>query len=179
MQQIQARMQSLMPQQEAPGAFPSVLQGAIGTDNAPKPLNPFAQGQITPEGEGKQFSGMIQDAALQNNVDPLLFDCLVSAESSYNPNCRSSAGAMGLTQLMPETAKSMGVTNPFDPAQNLAGGAKYFRGLLDKFGDVRSALAAYNAGPGAVHRYGGVPPYKETQDYVAKIMNLYEARRRP
>jgi len=80
---------------------------------------------------------------------------------------------MGLAQLMPETAKSLGVTDPFDPVQSINGGAAYLRQMLDKFGSVEKALAAYNAGPGAVIKAGGIPPYAETQNYVQKIMKLY------
>jgi soluble lytic murein transglycosylase-like protein len=95
----------------------------------------------------------------------------VSQESGFDPNARSGAGALGLTQLMPGTAASLGVSNPLDPAQSLQGGAKYLRQQLDRFGgDERLALAAYNAGPGAVARYGGVPPYSETQNYVNSVM---------
>lgn len=99
---------------------------------------------------------------------------LVRAESSFNPNARSPAGAAGLGQLMPGTAQALGVKNVFDPQQNLMGTAKYLRQQLDSFnGNVRHALAAYNAGPGAVRKYNGIPPYKETQDYVDKIMSWW------
>ena len=84
---------------------------------------------------------------------------------------------MGLAQLMPDTAKGLGVTSPYDPEQSLNGGAKYLRSLLDKFGDIPTALAAYNAGPGSIERYGGIPPYTETKAYVAKIMASYNARK--
>ena len=96
----------------------------------------------------------------------------MSQESGFDPNARSGAGAVGLTQLMPGTAASLGVTNPLDPAQSLQGGAKYLRQQLDRFGgDEKLALAAYNAGPGAVAKFGGVPPYAETQNYVNSVLS--------
>ena len=117
------------------------------------------------------FGAEIDAAAASNGIDPALLKGLVSQESGFNPNARSGAGAVGLTQLMPGTAASLGVTNPLDPAQSLQGGAKYLRQQLDRFGgDEKLALAAYNAGPGAVAKYGGVPPYAETQNYVNSVM---------
>jgi soluble lytic murein transglycosylase-like protein len=117
------------------------------------------------------FGAEIDAAAASNGIDPALLKGLVSQESGFDPNARSGAGALGLTQLMPGTAASLGVSNPLDPAQSLQGGAKYLRQQLDRFGgDERLALAAYNAGPGAVARYGGVPPYSETQNYVNSVM---------
>jgi soluble lytic murein transglycosylase-like protein len=116
---------------------------------------------------------LIENAAKQNGLDPDLLDCLVHQESGYNPAARSNVGAMGLTQLMPDTASGLGVSNPFDPVQNLAGGAKYLKEQLDRFGNVPEALAAYNAGPNAVIRHGGIPNYAETQNYVSTILRRY------
>jgi soluble lytic murein transglycosylase-like protein len=113
------------------------------------------------------FGAEITAAAKKHGIDSALLAGLVKQESGFNPNAGSPAGARGLTQLMPGTAAGLGVTNVLDPLQNLDGGARYLRQQLDAFGgDVTRALAAYNAGPGAVQRYGGVPPYAETQNYV-------------
>jgi len=119
---------------------------------------------------GTPYAAEITAAANKHGVDPALLAGLVKQESNFNPNAGSPAGAQGLTQLMPATAASLGVTNVHDPAQALDGGAKYLRQQLDRFGgDVARALAAYNAGPGAVERFGGVPPYAETQEYVRRV----------
>jgi soluble lytic murein transglycosylase-like protein len=116
------------------------------------------------------YGAQITTAAKKYGIDPALLAGLVKQESGFNPNAGSAAGARGLTQLMPSTAAGLGVTNVLDPAQSLDGGAKYLRAQLDAFGgDVSRALAAYNAGPGAVKRYGGVPPYAETQNYVRAV----------
>jgi soluble lytic murein transglycosylase-like protein len=116
---------------------------------------------------------MIKKAAKENNLRPELLEAVVQVESGYNPDAVSSKGASGLMQLMPATAHALGVSDPFDPEQNLMGGAKYLRQQLDRFnGDEKKALAAYNAGPGAVLRFNGVPPYRETQNYVKKVISF-------
>ncbi len=127
---------------------------------------------------GTPYGAEITAAAQRHGVDPALLAGLVKQESGFDPAAASPAGARGLTQLMPATAAGLGVTNPLDPAQALEGGAKYLREQLDRFGgDVARALAAYNAGPGAVQRFGGVPPYAETQNYVRIVQaNAAELR---
>lgn len=131
------------------------------------------------QGSGNVSSGsgeidnMIRTAADKYNVDPSLLSAIAETESNYKQSAVSSAGAVGIMQLMPDTAASLGV-NPYDAQQNIEGGAKYLHGLLNTFGgDVRKAVAAYNAGPNAVKEYNGVPPYKETQNYVDKVLDLY------
>jgi len=115
------------------------------------------------------LEALIQRAAQENGLDPEQLRALIGIESGGDPNAISQKGAMGMMQLMPGTAREMGVTDPNDPEQNINGGAKYFRQQMDRFGDPELAAAAYNAGPGAVQKYGGVPPYSETQDYVKKF----------
>ncbi|WP_342075844.1 lytic transglycosylase domain-containing protein [Yoonia sp. SS1-5] len=114
------------------------------------------------------YLAVARDAARRNRVPEDLFFRLVQQESGWNPVARSVKGAMGLAQLMPQTARLLGV-DPSDAAQNLEGGARYLRQQYEKFGTWRLALAAYNAGPGAVERFNGVPPYRETQNYVRII----------
>lgn len=119
------------------------------------------------------LNGMIAAAAEKYQVDPKLVSAVAEAESGGNQSAVSPAGAVGVMQLMPDTAAALGV-NPYDEAQNIEGGAKYLRQMLDNFGgDVRKAVAAYNAGPQAVREYGGVPPYSETRNYVEHVLDLY------
>jgi soluble lytic murein transglycosylase-like protein len=118
------------------------------------------------------YRDLIAGAADRHGVDPALVRAVMAAESGGNPQARSPVGAMGLMQLMPGTAKDLGVANAYDPAQNVEGGTKYLARLTEKFG-VERGVAAYNAGPGAVEKYGGVPPYRETRGYVDRVMKLY------
>ena len=125
-------------------------------------------------GQKSHLVDMINKVAHKHGVDEKLVQALIKQESGFNPNAKSKAGAMGLMQLMPQTAKAMGVNDPFNANQNVEGGVKYLKSMLDKYnGNVILALAAYNAGPGAVDKYDGVPPYKETQNYVKNILANY------
>ena len=129
---------------------------------------------VTSKAPKAQILSMIDKVAQKHGVDEKLVRALVRQESGFNPNATSHCGAMGLMQLMPATAKGLGVTEPYNPVQNVDGGVRYLKSMLNKYnGNVILALAAYNAGPGAVDKYDGVPPYKETQNYVKSILANY------
>jgi len=121
-----------------------------------------------------QIEQLVNKSAEKYNIDPKLVMALIKQESGFNTTAISKAGAIGLMQLMPTTAKTLGVSNPYSPEQNIEGGVKHLKNMLNKYnGNLILALAAYNAGGGAVDKYGGVPPYKETQNYVKKILSNY------
>ncbi len=123
-----------------------------------------------------ELDRIFEEASKKYNVPLALLKAVAKAESNFNPNDVSSAGAIGIMQLMPETAKGLGVDNPFDPEQNIMGGAKYLADKLKMYnGDVELALAAYNAGSGNVEKYGGVPPFAETKNYIKKVLSYMES----
>lgn len=131
---------------------------------------PYAPHALDPA----SLQSLVTEASSRNGVSPALVNAVVMAESAGNPSAISVAGAQGLMQLMPGTSASCGVSNPFDPQQNVDCGARYLRGLLERYNDnVELAVAAYNAGPGAVDQYHGVPPYAETRAYVSRVLTAY------
>jgi len=170
--------------QTANADFASALQAATSADASGvagtqpaglgRPAVPGAAGS----GESGEYESLIEQAAARNGLDPAVLHGLIEQESGFDPSATSSAGASGLTQLMPGTASSLGVANPLDPAESIEGGARYLGQLMTQFGgNTEDALAAYNAGPGAVQQYGGIPPYAETQSYVSKVLGNAEAYR--
>lgn len=128
--------------------------------------------------EQKQISAIVSHYSKVHDLPPAMVHAIIQVESNYNPRARSRAGAMGLMQLMPRTAKHLGVEDAYDPVENIAAGTRYVRRLLDRYdGNWRLALAAYNAGPGNVQRYRGMPPFRETKRYVKKVQALYNAKK--
>jgi soluble lytic murein transglycosylase-like protein len=176
--QLQAMLAGVSPApaQPAPSttSFSTALASATGTTTlngtsatAAPIATPAAAATTSALPQGTPYAAEITAAAQANGLDPALLAGLIKQESGFNPTAGSPAGARGLAQLMPGTAAGLGVTNVLDPVQSINGGAKYLKQQLDAFGgDVAKALAAYNAGPGAVTRFGGIPPYAETQNYV-------------
>jgi len=141
-----------------------------------QPVKPAAPEEAVHQKKGPHspFEHFIEQAATTHQVDPDLIKAIIMAESRYNPKAVSKRGARGLMQLMPVTAKSLGVEDSFDPEDNINGGVMYFKKLLDRFdGNVEFALAAYNAGSRYVRKYGGVPPFRQTQTYIHKVFKYH------
>jgi soluble lytic murein transglycosylase-like protein len=154
-------------------AYPAAYQTLTPTVTPTSGQIPVSAGVSASTGgeAGSAYAPLIDQAAARNGLDPAVLYGLIQQESGFDPNATSSAGALGLTQLMPSTASSLGVSEPLNPAQSIEGGARYLGQLMQQFaGNTTDALAAYNAGPGAVQQYGGVPPYAETQQYVTNVL---------
>jgi soluble lytic murein transglycosylase-like protein len=159
------------------GDFAAALQAATTAD-ATSPTAAQSEGAAGGTGGGGEYDSVIEQAAERYGVDPAVLHGLIQQESGFDPSAQSSAGASGLTQLMPGTASSLGVSNPLNPTESIEGGARYLSQLMSQFGgNSEDALAAYNAGPGAVQQYGGIPPYAETQSYVSKVLGYAETYR--
>lgn len=161
----------------APNHFDSVLEAetvvyAIPESTKTQTPTKTEKANMTAPSELKNI---FLHAAQKYGIDVNLLKAVAKTESNFNPNSTSAAGAMGIMQLMPDTAKSLGVTNAYDPEENIIGGAKYLSQLLNKYNDnVPLALAAYNAGPGNVDKYNGIPPFEETKNYVKKVMEYLD-----
>lgn len=157
-----------------PGIVPSSRFGALNPLQTPVPgasTGGIATSPSSAAASSADLQSLIQSHATQNGVEPDLIRQIIQVESGFNPQAVSNKGAQGLMQLMPETARDMGVSDPFDPDQNIGGGTKYLAQLLQSHnGDLTKALASYNAGPGVVRQYGGVPPYPETRNFVKRVL---------
>ncbi len=164
--------QATVPSSYAPNnIYPAAKAAPNLAGAAPRRVKPL---RVNEENR-QRFAGDVHRIAAKHRLEPALLHAVISAESSYNPWAVSPKGAMGMMQLMPATADRFGVSNPYDPLANMNGGARYLRWLLDRFNDPRLAVAAYNAGEGAVQKYGNqIPPYAETQNYVVRVMDFYQ-----
>lgn len=143
--------------------------------NIPVTYNPTTSATPSSSANRNSYDHLIRSAAMRHGVDPALVKAVIHTESAFNPNARSPVGAMGLMQLMPGTARDMGVANAWDPAQNIEGGVKYLAWLQRQFSNRNHVIAAYNAGHGNVKKYGGIPPFRETQNYVRSVNNRYSS----
>ena len=179
-QRIQTIQARFSPTTVGSANFSKVLESELQTKGALGDVTHSQDGKKTGSSgqlmsPGADINGLISASANKYGLDPKLVSAVAQTESGYHADAVSGSGAVGVMQLMPETAAELGVNNVYDPAQNIDGGAKYLKQMLTTFnGDVSKAVAAYNAGPQAVKTYNGVPPYAETQNYVNKVLDLYQ-----
>lgn len=161
---IESRFQSLASYAQKPDTeFQQILDNKVENKKNPTTVS------------RAEINDLITKYSDKNGLDEDFVKAVINQESGFNPNATSHCGAMGLMQLMPSTAQGLGVKNAYDAEQNIEGGTKYLKGLMDKFNNDKSlALAAYNAGPNAVKKYGGIPPYAETQNYVKSVLSKYD-----
>ena len=184
MQAIESTFKSLssagVNNSQASQEFQKILDANMTKNPSQVKDTPFAEkifsSNLTSKAQERaNIDALIEQYSAKNGLDSAFVKAVIKQESGFQPKVTSHCGAMGLMQLMPATASSLGVKDAYDPEQNIAGGTKYLKGLLDRFGGNKSlALAAYNAGPNAVAKYNGIPPYKETQNYVKNIMSMYQ-----
>ena len=162
---IENQFQSLMSYGNVPDKdFQKILDSSVKNTKNPHSVS------------RSEIDNLVSKYAERNGLDEDFVKAVINQESGFNPNATSKCGAMGLMQLMPSTAQGLGVVNAYDAEQNIEGGTKYLKGLMDRFGNDKSlALAAYNAGPNAVKKYGGIPPYAETQNYVKNVLSKYDS----
>jgi hypothetical protein len=162
------------------GRLVRVAVAAPGAAQRPQALEGQQPVATTTAQTGVEYGSIVERVATEQSLPPELIHSVIQVESNYNPGAVSPKGAQGLMQLMPDTARRFGVPNTFDPVENIKGGAKYLKYLLELYkGDYPRALAAYNAGEGAVAKYNGIPPYAETQSYVARVQKRIEAAKPP
>lgn len=182
MQSIEKQFQSLanISAPTVDSDFQNILNASMAS-KAEKASDNTQEKSFSPSASGskripnEQLDSIIDKYASKNNLDSAFVKALIKQESGFQATAKSHCGAMGLMQLMPSTASSLGVDDAFDPEQNVAGGTKYLKGLMDRYqGNKSLALAAYNAGSGAVKKYGGIPPYTETQNYVKNVLSNYQ-----
>lgn len=162
------------PEAEKSSSGTAFLQHQLTLSSPMSVTSPPVQAQAS-EKSDTPFMNLIHKASEEFGVDAKLIKAVITQESNFKKDAKSGAGALGLMQLMPATARSLGVLNPLNPLENIRGGTKYLKKMLEKYdGDVSLALAAYNAGPGNVDKYGGIPPFTETKEYVKKVMGYYQ-----